>query len=70
MPPRTAASDWIATRATLLQVLGREVTPAVCEWKRIFQLSAFFAPYRSRMTFAQIRRAARTAISSKSRCER
>ena len=42
------------------------VTPAVCEWKRISHERGCFAPYRSFMWRAQMRRAARSlAISSK-----
>ena len=45
VPPSTAASDWMATRATLLNgCWAVRVTPAVCEWKRSFRLSAFLAP--------------------------
>jgi hypothetical protein len=42
------------------------VTPAVCEWKRSVHERGSFAPKRSRMWRAQMRRAARSfAISSK-----
>jgi hypothetical protein len=55
------------TRATLLSgCWAVSEHPAVCVWKRIFQDRGFFAPNRSRMTCAQILRAARSlAISSK-----
>ncbi len=67
VPPSTAASAWIAVRTTLLYgCCAVSDTPAVCVWNRSFQERSSFAPKRSRITRAQIARAARYfAISSK-----
>ena len=67
VPPRTAASAWMATRTTLLYgCCAVSDTPAVCVWKRSFQERSSRAPKRSRIVSAQSRRAARYfAISSK-----
>ncbi len=67
VPPSTAASAWIAIRATLFSgsCAVRE-TPAVWVWKRSSHERGFFAPKWSRISVAQILRAARyLAISSK-----
>ncbi len=66
-PPSTAASAWIATRATLLSgCCAVAETPAVCVCVRSRIDSGFLAPNRSFMNRAQRRRAARSlAISSK-----
>ncbi len=72
VPPSTPASAWIAVRTTLLYgCCAVSEQPAVCVWKRHIQERGSFAPKRSRMVFAQTRRAARNfAISSKkSLCE-
>ena len=72
VPPSTAASACSAVRTTLLYgCCAVSDTPAVCVWKRSFHDRSFFAPNRSRITSAQILRAARNlAISSKkSLCE-
>ena len=71
VPPSTAASASIAVRTMFTSgCCAVSDTPAVCVWKRISHDFGFFAPYLSRITVAQIRRAARYfAISSKkSRC--
>jgi hypothetical protein len=67
VPPSTAARAWSATRTTLLYgCCAVSETPAVCACVRSFMLSAFFAPNRSFMRRAHMRRAARNlAISSK-----
>ena len=72
VPPSTAASACSAVRTTLLYgCCAVSETPAVCVWKRSFHERSSFAPKRSRITSAQILRAARNlAISSKkSLCE-
>ena len=71
VPPSTAASASIAVRTMFTSgCCAVSDTPAVCVWKRINHDFGSFAPYLSRITVAQIRRAARYfAISSKkSRC--
>ena len=67
VPPSTPASASIAVRAMLLcGCCAVSETPAVWVWKRISQDFSRFAPYVSRSSRAQIRRAARYfAISSK-----
>ena len=67
MPPSTAASASTAVRAMFTcGCCHVSETPAVWVWKRISHERGFFAPYRSRSSRAQIRRAARYfAISSK-----
>ena len=72
VPPSTAASACSAVRTTLLYgCCAVSDTPAVCAWKRSCHDRGFFAWNRSRITCAQMRRAARYfAISSKkSLCE-
>jgi hypothetical protein len=72
VPPSTAASACNAVRTTLLYgCCAVSETPAVCVWNRSFHDRSFLAPKRSRITSAQILRAARNlAISSKkSLCE-
>ena len=66
-PPSTAARACSATRATLLSGCWAVAdTPAVWVWVRRRIDSGFRARNRSRITVAQIRRAARSfAISSK-----
>ena len=66
-PPSTAASACSATRTTLFNgCCAVSDTPAVCACVRSCIDSGFFAPKRSLMSGAQIRRAARNfAISSK-----
>ena len=66
-PPSTAASAWMATRATLLSgCWAVSDTPAVWVCVRRSIAFGFRAPKRSFMTVAQMRRAARSlAISSK-----
>jgi len=66
-PPSTAASACSATRTMLFSgCCAVRLTPAVCVWKRISQLRGFRAPNVSRISRAQMRRAARSlAISSK-----
>ena len=67
VPPITAASAWMATRTRLTSgCCSVRETPAVWVWKRMSQERDFFAPKRSRIWRAQMRRAARNfAISSK-----
>ena len=43
------------------------VTPAVCVWNRHVHERGFFAPNRSRMIFAHMRRAARNFATSSNR---
>ncbi len=66
-PPSTPDSACNAVRTTLLYgCCAVSDTPAVCVWNRNFQLRSSFAPNRSRISRAQMRRAARyLAISSK-----
>ena len=68
VPPSTAASASIAVRTMLLSgCCAVSVDPIVWVWKRSASASARVAPKRSRMTSAQIRRAARNfATSSRS----
>ena len=71
VPPSTAASASIAVRTMFTSgCCAVSDTPAVCVWKRISHDFGLRAPYLSRISVAQIRRAARYfAISSKkSRC--
>ena len=57
-PPPSA---WTVTRATLLSgCCAVSEQPAVCVWKRSIHERGFFAPNRSRITCAQMRRAARS----------
>ncbi|MCG3135718.1 MAG: hypothetical protein HMLKMBBP_03451 [Planctomycetes bacterium] len=67
VPPSTAERASIAVRTMLFSgCCAVRDTPAVCVWKRMSQLFGFFAPKRSRMWRAQMRRAARyLQISSK-----
>ncbi len=67
VPPSTPAKASIAVRTTFTSgCCAVSETPAVWVWKRISQERGFFAPYLSRISVAQIRRAARYfAISSK-----
>ena len=67
MPPRTAAIASMAVRTTLFMgCCAVSDTPAVCVWNRRRIEASSFAPYRSLIHRAQIRRAARYfAISSK-----
>ena len=67
VPPSTPASASIAVRAMLFSgCCAVSDTPAVCVWKRISHDFCLRAPYVSRSSRAQIRRAARyLAISSK-----
>ena len=66
-PPSTAASACTAVRTRLFDgCCAVSDTPAVCVWKRISHERGSFAPYLSRISVAQMRRAARYfAISSK-----
>ena len=71
VPPSTAASASSAVRTMFTSgCCAVSDTPAVCVWKRISSERSLRAPNRSRISRAQIRRAARYfAISSKkSRC--
>ena len=67
VPPSTAAIASSAVRTMFTcGCWAVSETPAVCVWKRISHERGSFAPYRSRSSRAQIRRAARYfAISSK-----
>ena len=67
VPPSTAASASSAVRTMLTSgCCAVSDTPAVWVWKRMSSDRSRFAPYRSRISRAQIRRAARyLAISSK-----
>ncbi len=59
VPPRTAASAWMATRTILFSACcAVRETPAVWVWKRINQELGFLAPKVSRNSLAQMRRAA------------
>jgi hypothetical protein len=72
VPPSTAARAWTVTRAILLSgCCAVSEHPAVCVWNRSIIERGLTAPNRSRITRAQMRRAARIlAISSKkSLCE-
>ena len=67
VPPSTAASAWTATRTRLTSgCCAVSWTPAVWVWKRSISDLGFFAPNSSRMTCAQIRRAARNFATSSS----
>ena len=58
VPPMTAASAWMATRTRLTSgCCSVSETPAVWVWKRISHERGFFAPKRSRICRAQMRRA-------------
>ena len=64
-PPSTAASACSATRTTLFSgCWAVRVEPPVWVWKRSIQDRGSFAPKRSRMIFAQSRRAARNLATS------
>ncbi len=67
MPPSTAASAWSAVRTMFTSgCCAVSVAPPVCVWNRSIQLRGSFAPNRSVMIRAHMRRAARNfAISSK-----
>ena len=67
VPPSTAASAWTATRTRLTSgCCAVSWTPAVCVWNRSISDFGFFAPNSSRITSAQIRRAARNFATSSS----
>ena len=71
VPPSTAASPWIATRTRLTSgCCAVSCTPAVWVWKRSISDLGFSAPKSSRITCAQIRRAARNFATSSSRVVR
>ena len=71
VPPRTAPSPCRATRTRLTSgCWAVSCTPAVWVWNRSIWLLGFFAPNSSRMTRAQIRRAARNFATSSSRVVR
>ena len=67
VPPRTAASASHAVRTMLFSgCCAVSVAPPVCVWNRSIALLRSFAPNRSRMIRAHMRRAARNfATSSK-----
>ncbi len=65
VPPSTAASACTATRTMFTSgCCAVSCTPAVWVWKRSICDLGFFAPKRSVMIFAQIRRAARNLATS------
>ncbi len=65
VPPSTAARPWIATRTRFTSgCWAVSWTPAVWVWKRSICDLGFFAPNSSRITCAQIRRAARNFATS------
>ena len=68
VPPRTADSACIVVRMTLLSgCCAVSVTPAVWVWNLSIQDFGFWAPKRSRMILAHMRRAARNLATSSSR---
>ncbi len=65
VPPSTAPRPCTATRTRLTSgCCAVSCTPAVWVWKRSISDLGFFAPNSSRITCAQIRRAARNLATS------
>ena len=65
VPPQTAANPWRATRTMLFSgCCAVSVTPPVWVWKRSRHERSSWAPNRSRMISAHIRRAARNFATS------
>ena len=65
VPPSAAAIAWYAVRTTLFSgCWAVRVEPAVCVWKRSSSERGSFAPNRSRMIRAHMRRAARNLATS------